>query len=397
LNAGWVLPVLLAIPWLLLPALVLLRVRNRPRLEGWEPVGRTDPPGDAPLVSVIVPARDEEGAIARCLRSVLRSEYPRLEVLVVDDQSQDATAAIVESIADADGRVRLVRGDPLPGGWFGKPWACVQGARQATGEYLAFTDADVVHHPELLGRALRALWDRGAGLVTVLPRQLLESFWERLIMPQVLLLILFRYPDPERVNRSPHAHDKIANGQFILVPRTAYDRVGGHEAVRHEVAEDLRLAQHFHSCGFPVLLTVADRFMDVRMYDSLGAIVEGWSKNVATGSSQSVPERLRPFVPWFLLSWVALVWLLPPAVLPLAALGVLGRGWLVWATLTTTVSVAFWARVHARFRTPAALALLYPLAALVTAWIVARSAVRGGRVRWKGRDYRPAADGTAAG
>lgn len=377
-------PLLLALPWMVLPVLLLLIARRRPVLEDWPPLrGRP-----APLVSVIVPARNEERTIERCVRSVLRSEYPALEAIVVDDGSTDATAAIVAALAREDPRLRLVAAPPLPAGWFGKPWACSVGARAARGEYLLFTDADVVHEPELIGRSLRALRDERAAMVTVLPRQILLSVWERLIMPQVLMLILHRYPDPARVNASRRALDKIANGQFILVRRDAYEALGGHAAVRHEVAEDLRLAQHFHRSGHEVRLIVADRFMAVRMYDSLRGIVEGWSKNVAIASRQTVPPLVRPFTPWLLVVWLAGLWVAPPAVLALAAAGMLGTPWLLWSLLVCTLSLAFWLGVLRRMRVPLRYVFLYPLGAALAAAIVLKSALQGHRVTWKGRAYR---------
>jgi chlorobactene glucosyltransferase len=376
--------VLLALPWVVFPFFVARAVRRRPRLAEFAP--RDEP--RVPRVSVIVPARNEEETIGTCVASLRRSGYRDFEVIVVDDGSEDATASIVAGEAASDPRVRLVAGAPLPAGWFGKPWACVQGAAAATGEYLLFTDADVVHEPQLVGRSVRALEETGAGMVSIAPRQLLPGFWERLIMPQVLLLILLRYPDPERVNASDRTRDKIANGQFILVRRDAYDDVGGHSAVRHEVAEDLRLAQAFHARGHRVFLAVAEEFMAVRMYRSLGGIVEGWSKNVAIGSRHSVPAPIRPLVPWLLVLWLTGTWLAPPTALAAGAAGAAGRGWLVWGGVATAASTVLWAGICGRLGVPVRYAFAYPAGAAAAAMIFLKSAVQGGRVRWKGRAYR---------
>ncbi|HYC31205.1 MAG TPA: glycosyltransferase family 2 protein, partial [Gemmatimonadales bacterium] len=224
-----------ALPWLV-PFAGLARLAvNRPNLSD-------TPPAEGGLVSVVIPARNEERTIDTVVRSVLRSAYAPLEVLVVDDRSTDATADIVRGLAAGDDRLRLLEGAPLPGGWYGKPWACHQGAVAARGELLLFTDADTRHEPELIGRAVGALRRERADLVTVSPYQRCDSFWERVVMPQIWILLGFRY-HPAAVNRARSERDVIANGQFILMPRASYDAIGTHAAVRREVAEDLALAQ----------------------------------------------------------------------------------------------------------------------------------------------------------
>ncbi len=378
--------VLAALPWLLLPVFVLLKVRRRPLLSDWP----ADAAPDAPLVSVIVPARNEGDNIGRCLEGLRASTYPRLEITVVDDESTDETAEVVRGHAARDSRVRLVQPGTPPPGWFGKPWACMRGAEVAGGEVLVFTDADVRHHPETVGRAVAALEDTGTGLLSALPHQDLPTFWERLIMPVVTLLILFRFPDPERVNRSPRTQDKLAVGGFLVCRRDAYQAVGGHGAVRHEVAEDLRLGQCVHAAGYPVHLLVADRFVSVRMYRSLGEIVEGWSKNLSIASRQTVPRWLRPATPWLIALWLVAVWVAPLAGI---AIGMVtgSVGVVRWGALAFGVSALFFAAVYARLRLPLTYALLHPFGGLAAAAIVVRSALRGSRVTWKGRTYRTAA------
>ena len=170
-----------------------------PRLASNRPNLADSPPLLGPRVSIIIPARNEADSIEAVVRSILASSYRPFELLIVDDRSTDATATIVERLAAEDDRVRHIRGEPLPAGWFGKPWACFQGYREATGDLLLFTDADTTHEPELLARAVGALRAESAGLLTVSPRQLCETFWERVVMPQIWLLLGIRY-HPSRVN-----------------------------------------------------------------------------------------------------------------------------------------------------------------------------------------------------
>jgi chlorobactene glucosyltransferase len=223
--------------------------------------------------------------------------------------------------------------------------------------------------------------------VSVLPRQILKGFWERVVMPQILWVLHTRYRDLRRVNRATNPRDVLSNGQFILVRREAYDAVGGHRSVRGEVVEDLRLAQRLTAAGHRVFLAHAEELMEVRMYRSLAGIIEGWSKNLAIGSRQTVDPWLRPAVPWLIAAFIVTAWVLPPAVLLLPLVGGPGAALRGWAAATTAISLLHWLIVLARFRVRPSYAVLYPVGALVAAGIVVRSAVRGRRVRWKGRDY----------
>ena len=371
-----------ALPWLL-PYFGFIRLaRKEPDLERGPAA-----PADPPLVSVVIPARNEAATIETVVRSVLASTYPRLEVIVVDDRSTDDTAAIAGRLALADGRLRVVAGAELPAGWYGKPWACVQGWRAARGDVLVFTDADTRHAPELLSRATAALETTGAGLVTVSPHQLCLSFWERVVMPQIWLLLGLRY-HPRIVSRARRARDVIANGQFIMVTREAYEAVGTHEAVRGEVAEDLALAQAFHAAGRRVHFAFGERLMETRMYQGLGHLVEGWSKNVYLGGRRSFPGEplLQALVP-VMLAGAMLFWLVPPAALLVGALSG-GAPWVSAAVTATALSVLFWVVMSVAMRIPAWYGLMYPLGALVFLFIVARSTWRGSRrVEWRGRTY----------
>ena len=363
--------------------LVLLVYRyaiRRPRLVDYPPQRA------GPLVSVIVPARNEAMNIERSVRSILATEYRPIEVIVVDDRSSDTTGEIVERLArsgGAEGRLRLVRGAELPEGWFGKSWAIVQGYRAARGDLLLFTDADTWHHPELLPRTVTVLTAERVHLVSVVARQEMVTFWERLVQPHVLLALASRVGDLRRVNRTRITWDAIASGAYILTTRRAYDAVGTHEAVKGAIAEDVALAQAYVRHHLDIFLTHAAQFMSVRMYRSLAEIVEGWSKNLALGVPLMFPplplvRRVAPYLMWL----PALCWVLPP---PLWAV----YGW-SWAAATTLVSLAIWIAVYRAEGAPVRYALVYPLGAAMVAYIMIRSALRGSRkVEWRGRTYTP--------
>ena len=345
------------------------------------------PADRSPLVSIIVPARNEERTIERCLRSLLASEYPAFEVLVIDDRSTDGTAAIVQRFASADPRVRLIHGAELADGWYGKPWACWQAAQQAKGELLLFTDADTEHGPRLLSRAVAARAASGADLLTVMPRQEMIGFWERMVQPFFFLLLGLRYGSPRRVNRNRNPRHGIANGQFILVTRESYFVVGGHQSVHNTVLEDLMLGVRYLEARRRHFFVNAEDDMVTRMYDSLGGIVEGWSKNTWMGVLNTMRSRPLAYLGILGALLLPLLTLVPLVLLVLGAL----RGNTV-LLLVGSAWYAFHTLIHALFLTAARSrvqsAVFYPLGALVTMYILLRSTIRGSRhIQWKGRSY----------
>ena len=381
---AWIRAAGAAWPWLAAPALVWWRARGSRTLD--EEPGTAD--ADAPLVSVIVPARNEAPNIARCVRSVLDTTYPHLELVVVDDQSTDDTAALARAAIGGDPRGRVIATAPLPTGWFGKPWACTTGAEAARGEILLFADADTTHAPDLVTRAVHALRRRGGGLLSVVGRQELGTFWERLVQPQVLAVLLGRYGGTERVNRSRRVVDKIANGQCLLVDRATYDATGGHGAVRGAVAEDLRLAQHVFARGFPVHLVLGERQLATRMYTSLGELVRGWRKNVYAGGRDAMPlGRVGRAVFPLLLLLPPLMSLAPAVGLLLIPMAGIPADVARAAVVAQGASLAFWMGAYRRGGVPAAYALLAPVGAAVLLAIVVQAIARGRRVEWRGREY----------
>jgi hypothetical protein len=186
----------------------------------------------------------------------------------------------------------------------------------------------------------------------------------------------------------------IANGQFMLFPRAWYERIGGHQAVRDVVVEDMALAQAVVAAGGGMLLAHADDLMETRMYRSLRGIIEGWTKNLAQGARWSVPPWLAPVVPWALALFSLAVWVLPPVLLALSIFTGIGDGVQGWALLVSAASALCWLGVNAVLRAPPRHGLVYPLGAFVVALLFVRSALRGGRVEWRGRRY-PAVESAA--
>jgi chlorobactene glucosyltransferase len=389
------LSLLLVLPWIAAMLYVVAWVRlPRPLdADGPEASGSAgDGTGGAlPFVSVVIPARDEAHNIERVVATVAASDYPDFEIVVVDDRSADGTAGLARAVPRGNARrILVVDGEPLPDGWLGKPWACRQGARWASGSVLLFTDADTVHGPDLLARAVSALRTSRADAVPVVGRQLMGSVWERLVQPQVFVNMVVRFRDQSRPLPPERWRDAIANGQYILLPREVYDAIGGHAAVKSEVVEDLRLAQILVRGGRTLEVRRAEESFATRMYRDLGELVRGWSKNIVLGGLQTLPPGLRPFTPPAMLLSAAALWLAPPLALVAALLGVGGSGLAVWAVGAVGVSLLFWCLVTRRFGAPWAYGLLYPLGSAVVWYIVLRSWTGMGRVEWKGRQYRAA-------
>ena len=381
-------PLVAFAPWIALVIYILIKVRlPRPLPGALAVVNATD--RAAPLVSVIVPSRNEERSIRSCVESISASDYPDFEVIVVDDRSDDATLELARAIPPNHARrVVVVEGRSLPTGWMGKPWACAQGAKVAEGDLLLFTDADTVHAPELLGRAVAGMVEDKGDALTLLGRQIMETFWERLVQTHMMAAIIFRFPNPDKPRPPERWRDAIANGQFMLFDRGVYEEIGGHEAVKGEVVEDQRLAQILCRSGKRLTIRAAETVFATRMYRSLNESIEGWSKNLSLAARQAGPPwAVQIVMPAGIVVGV-LIWIVPPVVLLLWLAGVGPGGSGIWSGWITGLSVITWSLVGWRLGAPFWTGAFYPLAAGVVNYIFLRSWIRGGHVEWKGREYR---------
>jgi len=360
---------------------------------GLGPEDATPAGEDAPPVSIVLPARNEEDNIEGCVRSLLASRYPEFEVVVVDDNSEDRTAEVAASLARGEERLVLVAGQPLPDGWCGKTHALDQGVARARHDWLLMTDADTTHHPDGLAAVIGAVRGRKLQALSLYPRLACHSFWERLVQPSIAALIENFMP-LTRVN-DPGDPLTWANGQYFLVHREAYERAGGMQGVRSRVLEDVAFAYALKQKGVRYQLLVADRLFTTRMYSSLGEIVEGWSKNLFLAMRRQVPLALGVALFALLTTWLPLgglcagVALLAGAAggggMNAAALGLGGLGVLQYLLVLSTQAF-----VRSRIKLYPRYALLAPLGALISAYIILLSAwkhrVRG-QVTWKGRTF----------
>jgi len=374
-----------SLPWIIPPLVTYFRLRHSRSLDDESDIPLENPP----LVSVILPARNEAHNIARCVSSILSTTYPNLELIVVDDNSTDGTAQIARDAAQGDPRARVITCPPLPDGWFGKQWACATGAKVARGSVLQFTDADTVHGADLVTRSTNAMRHARTQLFSVVGRQELGGFWERVIQPQIFTILAMRYGGTESVTKATRVSNKIANGQCIFVTHDSYDAIGGHAAVRTSAAEDLMLAHRFFAARKRVVLMLGLHQLSTRMYGSLREIISGWRKNVFAGGLDSVPfgKVGRTMFPLFLLM-PPLMELLPPLALVLAAFGLAaGSTLLLWAAISCAATLLWWIVAYVKVRESPLYALAYPLGALVLLYIFLSAVIRGRRVSWKGRTY----------
>ena len=326
------------------------------------------------LVSVLIPARNEEANLAACLESALQQGATVGEALVYDDHSTDATPRIIAAYAARDVRVRAVDPSPLPDGWCGKNFACARLAEEARGAWLLFLDADARLSEGGVARMVEEAIKREVTLLSAWPSLTLVSFWERTLMPMLNFVVFSLFPAPLSLVRND-ASLGLVHGACILVERAGYQAVGGHAAVRDEIFEDQRLARLWRERGGRGLCLDGRGVVSVRMYSSLAGIWRGFQKNF-------FPAFRRESSFWGFLLLHASLFLAPFVLLPWI------RAWPTW--LAAAFALAVRALIVLRFRHPWLSVLLHPLAEAIllaiglSSWLRCKS---GRGVDWKGRRY----------
>ena len=333
-----------------------------------------------PMVSVCIPARNEEANIEACVRSVLANVDVAVEVLVYDDQSTDATPAILARLVAEDARVRVVPTQPLPQGWNGKQWGCERMGQAARGQWVLFTDADVRFERDCVARTLARAESLGADLLSTVPRQVTGSWAEHAVIPLISFVLLSYLPMARmRATTSPAASG--ACGQFILARRDAWLASGGHAAFRASMHDGIRMPRAFRRAGFRTDLFDGTDLVQCRMYRGFGQVWRGFAKNAYEGLGSPV---LLLFVT--LLHGCAV--LLPWLTLALGLVGVAMSPWVPWvAALTIVAGFAQRIVLARRFAHAWASVALHPVGILmltVIQWYSLWLHLTGRRA-WKGR------------
>ena len=337
---------------------------------------------DPPMVSVCVPARDEERGIRACLESLLKQDYPEFEVIVVNDHSTDHTGELIRELAEKDSRLIALDGEELPTGWLGKPFALHQAFQKAKGEILLFTDADPVFEPNALRTAIFTMQERKLDALTLMPRAEFGSFWERAVQPVIFGFIgsLTRFG---KVNSQDHK-SAMGFGAFLMFKRSAYEAIGGHEGGKADVLEDVLIAKRLKKAGFKLLVADAKRLFSIRMYYGFREIWIGWRKNMFLAMKRSVARALYyvfmvlAFVltPYLVLGWNVVV----GSDLLWIGLSLFGVSMVSAATIKTCDELGL-GRINA---------CLFPIGAVVMAAIMINSMIQVlvfSRTEWRGRVY----------
>lgn len=346
----------------------------------------------SPFVSLLVPARNEEHNIRRCVVSLLSQDYPAFELIVVDDRSTDGTGAILDELEKRDPHLKVVQGLDLPPGWAGKPYALFQAARIAHGDWLVFVDADTWLEPGSLAATLEAALATQADLFTTLNRQVMGTFWEKAVLPLVLLGLSIAFP-PRMVN-DPESPVAVANGQYLMIRRAVYEAIGGHEAIKGEIVEDKAIALRVKRSACRLVVADGRHFVNTRMYRSLSEMWEGWTKNIYLG----LRDQTRLLALGVFGAFLALLATLVLPLWPLLGLGWLARGGGWMAMVVVAEALIVWAyllfqraKASRAFEISQWYALSLPLGSAVFASMMAVSAwnvISGRGVTWKGRTYK---------
>jgi hopene-associated glycosyltransferase HpnB len=346
-----------------------------------------------PKVSIIVTARNEEQALPAALQSLLALEYPRLEIVLVDDDSRDRTGAIADEWAlnpAAKGRLKILHNRSLPPNWHGKVHALHLAASAASGEWILATDADLVFHPSILRVAMSCAIERGVQFLSIVPELEFGSFWERVVLPAFSFLITSIFP-LHQVN-DPTSSRALAAGALILMKREDLNALGGYARLRNVLIEDVRLAGLFKHHGRRIYLAASRGLFRTRMYSSGGEMFEGLSRSAFEGSGYSVAKILEAMLLANLLAvfpWAVLIARI------LRDMRFAGAALHDPSLLVALVACALASLVYLPFiryfRVPVLYVFALPLATLFYSCVAVNSTfagILGGGVPWKGRRYR---------
>ncbi len=375
-----ILAFLLAVIAAFLSLIVIIEITNFFYLKN---IARYKTCNDTPFVSILVPARNEQEVIGNCINSLLSQDYPDYEVIVMDDESTDSTPLILQSLAAGNSRLKIDKGTPLPPGWLGKHWACHQLALAARGELLLFTDADTVHRPSMLTQAVSAMISENADLISALPRQIMKSFIEKLVMPFSYWSILVFLP-LFIAYRTRNGWLSSATGQFMLFKRSAYEAIGGFASIKNHVVDDVELCKRIHRQGFRWRLFDGKDIYQVRQYTNFKELYEGYTKNLFAGFGNNIPVFILVWLWLFTIFWAPIVSIIISHFCPV------GAWFYCLCGICIMMSLLSWYIACIKFNFPLYLVVLYPLPILIMVLFAYGSLHLNlaRRATWKGR-YMP--------
>lgn len=330
-----------------------------------------------PKVSILIPARNEEQNIGKCLEGLIKQDYPNLEIIVLNDHSEDKTLQVIQAFRQRDQRIQYINGKDLPDGWLGKNWACHQLSQVATGEIFIFTDADNRHAPFAVKNTVAHIQKLKLGLISAFPQQWTVTLPEKMIVPIMDIFVYGTLP-LWATYYLPFPSMAAANGQWIALTREAYQQLGGHERVKHELVEDTFLARLAKKNRIKILTTAGTDAVFSRMYQNANEVWHGFSKNFYGLAGYNnivffgiIFSMLIAFVSPYIL-WLAL------SVRPMAFIAI-GMNLLIRVLISIKYKHPFWTSV-----------ILHPIAMLYAVVIGLNSfwSINRGTIRWKGREIK---------
>jgi len=357
--------------------LLNLRSLKRPQANG-------ELPASPPLVSVLIPARDEEPNIEACLRSLQQQDYPNFEIIVLNDNSVDNTASIVAQMAAEDHRVQIIDGEPLAPGWAGKPFACHQLAQQARGSWLLFVDADTTHSQDMLRRVIAMALGFGSSLLSGFPRQQAQSLPQKIAIPMIYFIILSWFP-LWWLQRSKRPKPSLAIGQFLLFCREDYWRIGGHEAVKSRILEDVWLGIEITRSGGRHVTVDLSPVVYCNMYRSIGAMWEGLVRSIYSVAALSVLALAALLAVGFFFFLAPFYWLWNGFYMVAAPVD-----WRAVVISQCVIILVMRWLVDSRFKEPVISLILHPVGIsflIVSCCSAMVRRVTGAGVQWKKRVY----------
>ncbi len=336
-----------------------------------------------PLISILIPARNEEENIKRCIISLTKQDYDNIEILVLDDGSTDNTSKIVKELSEKDGRIKLYKGETLKEGWGGKSYACHQLSKQARGDYLIFTDADTLHFPNSISGAVACLLRYGLGALSIFSKQIMVTMHERMMVPFGNYIILCLMPI-YLIRKAKNALFCVAIGQFMLFKREVYKKIGGHKSVKGEILEDIKISKLVKRCGYKFMIFDGRNNVYCRMYRNFREVVKGYSKVLFAVFDYKI------YMISIAIVLVSAVFLFPFLMLPLGIL----FDWPIVITelIILQIAIILITKIilSIRFKCRAVDILLHPVAVIYLILIAINSVfstIIGVGIDWKGRIY----------
>jgi chlorobactene glucosyltransferase len=349
------------------------------------------------FVSIIIPSRNEEHRIKKCIQTIKKQTYPYLEVIIVDDSTDDTVNVIKEIIKD-DERFKIVKQKKLPNGWVGKSHAMQQGSKIAKGDWLLFIDADTEHSKDAVARAVQHAINKKYDMLSVIPNIICKKIWEKIIQPIPIGFLIFITPVGK--TNDPKSKTTFALGPFIMIKKTVFEKIGGYETIKNRIGDDVEIAKLLKDSGYHIGLAHAKDQVNLRMYTSFGELWEGWSKNIFLGLVQR--RKIQSKIVQLLIVLIGVFVVSQMMILPITAIvfsaffylennQVLWFNILVFSSIVWLLSNIIQTMVHYKysigrpFYSP-----FYFLGGIVTIGIFLNSAVKTFSkkgVTWKGRKY----------